>query len=403
MINLDDIVPLRRSNIFKLSVNNADILPVIYGSHNVGGEFGLINLVEIEENHAYLISDSPIHSVTAIYDGNNQEITDGFDIYTNGSYKSVSNISFIKFTNVKAGKEDDFPYVKPFTGRCIGKVDSNGQVIENPISVLLDFLKTRGDLLDDDFDITSINQSIAELQLSNAALRWIFDSEKSVRDWALEICYNFLGNLFTKDRRIYITINPPVDKCSEARLEGNYIAEMDCANGEDGPRYSVDIQNVVTSIGIEFNYDWKNNKFLNYIEVSDEISVKLFKTPQLKKIQLRGIKSTAFARQIANYLLRQYSAEKGFYIFDIKHYRAMNLKYGSLLALTWNYGPGGGNCKNEILKVMDNSLDISSGNCSIKAIETFCFIVDATLADGSKNADGSFYAKPVRRQTVDKR
>ena len=410
-------IALRRADIFPNPKNGSDLLPVVYGKHI--DAFHRVPTVEIEVNEAFLISDDSIQAVSAVFNSDGNEVDTGeYTVFTDGQFKGeprllptafrkfggASGFAFVLFSDPVFAEENS-----PFSVNCIGKRTSDGETedttpltvansqrtIENSIEILVDFLFTKGGFSIDDFDFTTINESIAKLDTLNHQIRWVFDSDATVGQWIIDLAFQFFGNSFvTNERKLAIVAPSLVDHMSEQFVVAHIHAKRDCVGGDDGPSYSVDEANIITRILINYDYDWENNEFRKFEEVINRRQEEILGQQFEREIEVKGVLTRSAAVFLGELILDKFPEERGVFTIPIRNMKAFGVQFGELLGFTWYWGPGGRDWVNRIVKVLDVQEGLNDSVQSVVAEETGLAVIDNFNADGSRLADGSSHAFP---------
>jgi hypothetical protein len=406
MANFDETVELDLSSVFSSPKNEDDTLQVVYGDHTLKAENnGLVECVEISLGDIFLVSDSPVFAITDVYDGDGKIIEEAeYSVVLDGSFEGRDNIAYLDFVFTDSGAPEDFDIPTPITVQCVGKVDDSGNVIENPVEVIKDFLIDKGGWIEDDFAATTTSEAINRANNLGQKIRWCFDEDQPASQWILDIMFQVFGNaLVGPDGRVALGILSEVDHAVEQNAVAHIVAKRDCTEGNDGPTFTVDEANIVTRIIVNYNYSWAEGDTLSRLELTNDEVDRNYDVGFTKEIELKGMYSDATVNLLAQRVLDDFNllrSEYGIFTFTVKGMKAAQARFGDLLGFTWPWGPGGAEFINRFVKIFDVTDNHSEGTQTITARETGLAIVDIIVANGTITADGSETADPPPSQRI---
>ena len=189
-MNLNDTYKLGRSARYSNPRTTGDYLPIVWGDMK-GGNKGIWVCPCIDTvNFYYLIADHPIlpaangNSFT-VYDKDGVEISPAdYTIVDDHTDENGKHVSIISFTA-------DHESSEPISIRCKGR-NSGTSLIENPISIVEDFVENFAGGTSTDFDSTTLQK--AKNDTSSYLAAGILSEDKTIGEVITEI----LGSFYTE-------------------------------------------------------------------------------------------------------------------------------------------------------------------------------------------------------------
>lgn len=184
---LTDTYSLRRAAVVELPEFPTDVLPIVYGDM-IGGKNGLVYCPGIvEETNTYLIAD---HAIVSEANGNTPTF------YVDNT--EVVPASWTEATTIAGQIVATVTMATSFAGSRIGyrgqgRASLAGTLIENPVSVVEDFLSTFVGVSADDFDRTALETARSRAAAFEYKCAGVIDADRPPSTTISEILACFGG------------------------------------------------------------------------------------------------------------------------------------------------------------------------------------------------------------------
>lgn len=199
-VNLFDDYLLPRASRYSDPQNPNDILPIPWGDLTVGGSLGVWDCPCIDvANTVYAIAGCPILSVgngnviTVYLDG--VETVSDFTVNVSNDYEGQGNIAIITFSS---GPDGAIVSV-----RCKGRA-SGGVLIENPLSIVEDFLTNLVGMSSDDIDATTLSSVKSFCTGKGYQAAGLLNKDQAPEKTVKEILSSYLGRAHFNPDGIYV-------------------------------------------------------------------------------------------------------------------------------------------------------------------------------------------------------
>lgn len=387
-LKIYDLYILRKSFYYPRAQNTFDPLPIVYGDMSLRGKGGLWKCPYIDTtNFIYMIAD---HSVLSTANGNvfivykdGVQVTSGYTITSSGSDAiaggSGKTISYIQFSTDQGLSE--------ITVRCKGK-NSGATLIENPISILEDFLYTVGYTVSD-IDTSRLERARTVASDLGYKAAGVINKDASVSSWLNEILLCFLGDFWVnQEGKIVITLDVPGE--SKYNIAG-VISERYLS--PDVEAYQ-DLSNLCNQVDIDYSYNFSQDKFEDNDpgDTGKDILSQNFFGIYKRKFQFKWIRSSTVINTVKNRIITRFSNPVWIVTCSENSLRNVHVERGDWVLFSWDGLMDKEQLPlvNQIFRVMEVSPDLDNSSVKFTLIDEGVYWTRSDrFFDGSFTYNGS--------------
>lgn len=396
---LTDTFSLRRAFVVTGPEFPTDIFPILYGDL-AGGKGGVSYCPGIiEASYTYLIAD---HAVVSSGGGNSPTFYADNIVTVPASWNDANTVAgqtaaTVTFSSSMAGTRIGY--------RGKGKM-SGGVLIENPVSVVEDFLRTVIGVASTDFDATALAEAKARAALAGYKCAGVLDQDRSPATTISEILACFGGYYFINpDGRIVVVI----DDGTVPQMSG--IAAHLRAHEFEQAEATWTRTDVVNQVGVNYtrnSYDITlQQRFQDAddgTESADAIS------QQIHGEAGPGVSETALefpwcrdgdtVRAVQEVIVSRLATPRARVRVQSPSFRLAHLDVGDYVGFSWPrlYDAQGRTLKNQIGLIEEIAIDGDSPKVDLTIRDTGAYLARCYPADGSVTAGGTVQAGSERDQ-----
>ena len=375
--------------------NDGYFLPFVYGDATVQSTAGVwqAQLIDTVNNRFCIAAHAilPIASgnTVKVYDANGNEITSGFSIIDSSDLEGQGTIAYLEF--VSAPSTDIFV-------RCKGKVDLDGNLIENPVDIIEDLL----DVMDIDEQPDSTSFAIARdvIEDNELVISGIMQQDNLGQFWINQILASVLGDFWINgNQNIVISL--------ERLTEGN--------NGNIGgwlredyyiaPQASRKADNIVNQAVISFapNYANIDRRFTEGVQIGlwdgfddgeatkDTLSQNKYGIRK-QTFEFSWIRDPETATYIQERLIALYSEPIWIFAVTEEKFRNIQAERGDYIVASWNVLRD--NQKrplvNQIWRVLEATRQLNNISVQFLLLDTGDFYPEPPIKYSSQQAIGDY-------------
>lgn len=376
----------------------ADLLPVVYGTMS-GGSGGLWTCPCISTGgYVYALAGHPVLSLAqgnavTVYDKDGSIISAGdYTFAASNDYEGRGAIATLTFTSDQSANE-------PISIRCRGK-SSAGEVIENPVDIVEDFLINLAGFKIEDLDQTWLERARSVAQTSGLKLSGLIDRNQAVGAVLSGMLFPWGDWWRDKDGRIRLRVEAGPGSYSEAGVAGYFPARV-----TEEARIEAAADALVNQAETEYGYNFLKNCFEagdDGASGADHLSQSVYGV-QKRSFQLKWVRETGVAQEIQANLVGRFKTPALIVTLTEQGCGYIRLERGDLVAvsLSWFYDQDRLPLANQLMKVLEVETDFISGKMSFRfqGLGRDLYLTEAYPAGGSRLADGSTRAGGDRDRT----
>ncbi len=373
--DLQQIHVLPRTGRYANPRRGGDVLPIVYGDLIGGGEGGVWTCPCIDTvNFVYAVAAHPVLSPA---NGNSVTVhsRDGADITANFSFAHDSDYEGLGHIATLTSTAGDQKSNEPLAVRLKGKVDASGNLIQNPMAAVHDFLVYHVGVKAKEFDATwktRTEDHLASLSIAAAGV-----VERDVRpDQVITEMLRLMASWWRNGSGKLI-FKPHIGPGGVLASDVTAYLGPEQLEGDQWPppRVVWDEESICTRAAVYFAYNWAKREFEEFDDGSSEAAIDMearYGKAMFKTFELHWVRSAAVVNQLQEMVVDCYKRPPANLQARIKGFDQLHLEQGDVVAvsLPWLYDEGGQTLSKELYRLtsMRTALE-EKGGVDIEALD----------------------------------
>ena len=399
--DLQEVLILPRSGRYSDPRRSGEILPIVYGDCTEGGDGGVWTCPCLDKtNHVYAVAAHPVLSeaqgnTVRVFDSDNQEISfSGYVFNPDHDFESQGRIATLTFSSDQSTAE-------PLSIRVKGKAE-DGALIENPIEVVIDYLRSWVGVGEDEIDQTWATRLKTYLEGLGLSLAGVISTDARP-DLTLSAMLRLMASWWRAGSG-RLVFRPHLG--AGGVLESDVVAHL---NGRqldfDSLKVVYDEDQICTRAAVYYAY---NSATLTYEEF-DGGGPKAAKDKEARygkayqgEFELPWVRSPAAVETLQELIGGHYGSAPALLQAEFKGHNQIHLEQGDVVGVSVDWLLDGelNPLKNQLFRLISLDCTLEPGTPGrLEAVDLGIFLTQAYPADGGCEARGDCLAGGERDTT----